>query len=229
MKKLAHIIAILLFIFFCFECKSAFVKEIIENEKVDPFAQSEWSSKIEKDTSEMLSSWLSHFNPFAFSNKQYIDLGLNVFQEGEDPSKMTVIPIVCYKIKYQPFMDWNGVSPIQDIMELSVNRTDCYIANKNEIKCLVNHKLVDNKWVSYGWGPLSVKMTDFLSNIYFEKHSKSIIIYLETSAEKKPYLINFIVYKEGEKYLYIDNGGTTSSLISELKEFQNTLKSGGIW
>jgi hypothetical protein len=57
-----------------------------------------------------------------------------MFYEGEDPSKMTVIPIVCYNIKYQPFMDWNGLSSIESIMEQSVTTAECFIANKEDIK-----------------------------------------------------------------------------------------------
>lgn len=227
MNKIALYIVLLNFL--CFGCEMRIIKKNVVNDIANPFAKSEWSSKLEKDTSEMRTSWLNSSNPFSFSGKEYQDMGLNVFMEGDDPSKMIVIPIVVYKIKYQPFLNWNGVSHIKNIMELSKNNADCFIANKKEIKCIVQYRLEENKWFSNGWGPLDKRMTNVLSKLYFENELNTIMIYVETSSERKPYLKNFIIYEENGKYMQVKNAGEVTPFIPDLIKFQKVLISGETW
>ena len=177
----------------------------------------------------MKSTWLSSFDPKGFSKKEYIDMGLNVFLDGENPSNMDVIPIVNYRIPYQLFMNWNGDDPIESIMKLSQNTVDCYIANGNDIKCMVNLTLIDNKWKANEWGPMDKSTSAILSSIYFEKKESTINIYVETSTIAKPYLKIYIAYKEKGQYMRVQNFGKTSPLIKDLIEFQRTLKSESTW
>lgn len=213
----------------CIGCQSTMNKKIAISPQIDPFIKSEWYTKIEKDTSEMKSAWLGAFDPYSFTEKKYIDMGLNVILVGEEPSNMDVIPVVNYRITYQSFMNWNGNDPIESIMELSQNTADCYIAKGNEIKCMVKLSLIDNKWKANEWGPFDKNTVAILSSIYFDKKENTINIYIESSNSEKPYMRIFITYKEKGKYMRVQNFGIITPLINDLVEFQAILKSGKEW
>jgi hypothetical protein len=197
--------------------------------QINPFDNNDWTSKLERDTSEMKKAWLGFADPFEFSKKEFKDMGLNIFVEGEDPSRMKVIPIPNYRISYQKIMSWNGRDQIESLMELSKTTADCYIVNGHDFKCLVNFEMKNNVWNPVGWGPLDKKIVAKLSSIYFDKKEKTIIIHVETSNDTKPYQRTYITYTENGQYLQIDNFGNTTSLVNTFIEFQKNTKAGVEW
>jgi len=205
-------------------CQNNLVKNNTRKSNKDPFTFKEWYFELEKDTSEMKKAWLEFFDPFSYSSKKYLDIGLNVFLEGENPSAMDVIPVVNYVIRYQAFINWNGRDPLESLMELSFDKASCYIANKSDIKCMVFLRLEEDKWNATEWGPLEKSTGEIISNIYFVKKNFTININLECQSGVNPYTRNYIAYKENGIYMSI--GGKTSILTNDLLEFQKELKLG---
>lgn len=204
-------------------CQNGFCQKESTSQLVNPFDNKVWFSELEKDTAEMKASWLTVFGS---SFRYNTDGGLNIFQEGDDPSTMNVIPVLNYVIRYQSLMNWNEKEPIEKLLELSKDTTTCFLIDNNNIKCYINFKRKENHWVASMYSRFDKETTDIMNAVYFEKKESVIYINVEISDGENSSQFISTVYKEKGNYMTLRKYDTDSPLfINSLINIRQRLKS----
>jgi len=209
-------------------CQTGFSQKNAIAPIVNPFDNNVWLSELQKDTAEMKASWLKVFGS---SIRDETDGGMNIFQHGDDPSTMKVIPVVSYIIRCQSLLNWNEKHPIEKLMELSKNSTTCYIVDGNKIKCYIDYELKDNKWVPVSFSRFGEEKAAIISSVYFEKKESLIYINVELDKGENPYVYFSPVYKENGNYITLNKYKTDSqqfinSLITLRRNLIKSLETG---
>lgn len=204
-------------------CQNGFCQKNTFSPIVNPFDNSVWLSELEKDTAEMKANWLKSS---AFSIRYNTDGGLIIFQKGDDPSIMKLIPVLNYVIRYKSLLDWNEKEPIEKLLELSEDTTTCFLFDKNNIKCYINYKRKDNHWVPIMYSRFDKETTETINAVYFGKKESVIYINVEISAGENASRFISPVYKEKGNYMTLHKYGTDSPLfINSLINIRRRLKS----
>lgn len=191
-------------------CQNSFSQKNTIAPIIDPFDNSVWLSELQKDTAEMKANWLKSF---ASSILDDTDGGLNIFQKGDDPSTMKVIPVINYVIRSKSLIDWNERDPIEKLLELSSDMATCYMVDGKNIKCFIDYKRKDNKWVPFVYAKFEKETAAIISSVYFEKNECIIYINVETSDEENSTRYISPVYKENGNYITLHKYRTDSPLL----------------
>jgi len=211
-------------------CQTGFSQKNAIAPIVNPFDNNVWLSELQQDTAEMKANWLKRFG---YSIRDNTDGGLTIFQKGDDPSTMKVIPVINYVIRSKSLIAWNERDPIEKLLELSSDMATCYIVDGKNIKCFIDYKRKDNKWEPFLYAKFEKETAEIISSVYFEKNECIIYINVEHGDGEYPSRYISPVYKENGNYITLHKYRTVSpllinSLINYRRDLIDSLETGNL-